>query len=93
MDEMIRAATSLLVLAIDQGTHASRALVFDRHGRTLASGVANIGIAYPQTDWVEQDGNEIVDSVRVAATQVFCPTACRPVMPGERWTCRARRFP
>ena len=60
-----------LVLAIDQGTHASRALVFDRHGRTLSSGVANITITYPQADWAEQDGDEIVNSVRVAATQAL----------------------
>ena len=71
MDERITAVTNPLVLAIDQGTHASRALVFDRHGRTLASGVANIAIAYPRADRAEQDGDEIVDSVRVAATQAL----------------------
>ena len=71
MDEQISAVIQPLVLAIDQGTHASRALVFDRQGRTLASGVANISISYPQADWAEQDGNEIVKSVRVAATQAL----------------------
>ncbi len=71
MDERIGAVANPLVLAIDQGTHASRALVFDRHGRTLSSGVANIAIAYPQADWAEQDGDEIVDSVRVAAMQAL----------------------
>ena len=71
MDEQIAAVASPLVLAIDQGTHASRALVFDRHGRTLASGVANITINYPQADWAEQDGDEIVDSVRAAAAQAL----------------------
>ena len=71
MDELIGAVSSPLVLAIDQGTHASRALVFDRHGRTLASGVCNIAIAYPQADWAEQDGDEIVNSVRAAATQAL----------------------
>ena len=71
MDEPIAGVGPPLVLAIDQGTHASRALVFDRQGRTLASGVANISISYPQADWAEQDGNEIVKSVRVAATQAL----------------------
>ena len=71
MDERIAAVSNPLVLAIDQGTHASRALVFDRHGRTLSSGVANISITYPQTDWAEQDGDEIVESVRMAATQAL----------------------
>ena len=71
MDERIAAVSQPLVLAIDQGTHASRALVFDRHGRTLSSAVANISINYPQADWAEQDGDEIVNSVRSAATQAL----------------------
>ena len=71
MDERIGAVSKPLVLAMDQGTHASRALVFDRQGRTLSSGVANISIGYPQADWAEQDGNEIVNSVRLAATQAL----------------------
>ena len=70
-DERIGAISNPLVLAIDQGTHASRALVFDRQGRTLASGVANISISYPQADWAEQDGDEIMNSVRMAATQAL----------------------
>ena len=70
-DVRIGAASKPLVLAIDQGTHASRALVFDRHGHTLSSGVSNISITHPQADWAEQDGDEIVNSVRVAATQAL----------------------
>ncbi len=68
MEQRISDVNNPLVLAIDQGTHASRALVFDRHGRTLASGMSDIAITYPQADWAEQDGDEIVNSVRVAAT-------------------------
>ena len=71
MVDRIANLSSPLVLAIDQGTHASRALVFDRQGRTLSSGVANISISYPQADWAEQDGDEIVSSVRLAATQAL----------------------
>ena len=70
-DERIGAVSKPLFLAIDQGTHASRALVFDRHGHTLSSGVSNISITHPQADWAEQDGDEIVNSVRVAATQAL----------------------
>ncbi len=71
MDERIGAVSNPLVLAIDQGTHASRALVFDRQGRTLSSGVENISIKYPQADWAEQDGDEIVNSVLFAVTQAL----------------------
>jgi glycerol kinase len=58
-----------LVLAIDQGTHASRALVLDRGGRILAQGARDIGIAHPQPDWAEQDAEEVVSSVFDAAGQ------------------------
>ncbi len=45
MDKLICTVSDPLVLAIDQGTHASRALVFDRHGRAHSSGVAPVTIA------------------------------------------------
>lgn len=58
-----------LVLAIDQGTHASRALVFDARGALVARGEQEIGLARPQPDWAEQDGEEVVASVHAAAAQ------------------------
>jgi glycerol kinase len=58
-----------LILAIDQGTHASRALVVDRAGRILAQGVREIGMAHPQPDWAEQDGEEVVASIFDAVAQ------------------------
>ncbi|MGZ5661234.1 MAG: FGGY family carbohydrate kinase, partial [Usitatibacter sp.] len=58
-----------LYLAIDQGTHASRALVVDRRGAIVAQGAKDIAIAHPQPDWAEQDGEEIVASILDAAGQ------------------------
>jgi glycerol kinase len=58
-----------LTLAIDQGTHASRALVFDARGELLASGVQPIGLERPRPDWAEQSGEEVVASVFAAAEQ------------------------
>lgn len=58
-----------LCLAIDQGTHASRALVFDRRGRTLASGEQEILLAKPRPDWAEQDGEEVIASIHAAVAQ------------------------
>jgi glycerol kinase len=60
-----------LYLAIDQGTHASRALVFDRRGQMLSSGAASVTITCPQADWAEQDGDELVASVQQAAGQAL----------------------
>ena len=77
MDKTASAVPDPLVLAIDQGTHASRALVFDRRGQTVSSGTAAVSIAYPQTDWAEQDGDEIVSSVRTAAAQALMALGAR----------------
>jgi glycerol kinase len=58
-----------LVLAIDQGTHSSRALVFDRGGGVVGRGEREISLARPRPDWAEQDGEEIVESVHAAVAQ------------------------
>jgi len=60
-----------LVLAIDQGTHASRALVVDEAGRAVTRGVREIALAHPQPDWAEQDGEEIVASIFDAVAQAL----------------------
>jgi glycerol kinase len=60
-----------LYLAIDQGTHASRAVVLDRRGRVLASGAQDIGLTRPQPDWAEQDGDEMVASIFTAAAHAL----------------------
>ena len=66
-----------LYLAIDQGTHASRAVVLDRRGRVLASGAQEIGLARPQPDWAEQDGDEMVASIFTAAAQALAALGSR----------------
>jgi len=48
------AATPLL-LALDQGTSSSRAVVFDSRGNLIASASAPLEIHYPADGWVEQD--------------------------------------
>ena len=52
-----------LYLAIDQGTHASRAVVLDRRGRVLAGGSRELALSRPQPDWAEQDGDAMVESI------------------------------
>jgi len=60
-----------LYLAIDQGTHASRAVVLDRRGRVLAGSSQEIGLMRPQPGWAEQDGDEMVASIFTAAAQAL----------------------
>jgi glycerol kinase len=47
------------VLAIDQGTTSSRAILFDRSGSIKAAAQREFTQYYPQPGWVEHDANEI----------------------------------
>jgi len=47
------------VLALDQGTTSSRAIVFDEHGRPLATAQKEFRQFFPQPGWVEHDPEEI----------------------------------
>src|SRR3970282_2354679 len=60
-----------LALAINQGAHASRALVVDEAGRAVARGVREIALAHPRPDRAEQDGEEIVASIFDAVAQAL----------------------
>lgn len=50
------------VLALDQGTTSSRAIIFDRRGRILGSAQREFRQYYPKPGWVEHDAGEIWDS-------------------------------
>lgn len=47
------------LLALDQGTTSSRAIVFDSSGRPVASAQREHTQLYPQAGWVEHDAEEI----------------------------------
>ena len=47
------------ILAIDQGTTSSRAIVFDHHGKIRATAQREFKQHFPQPGWVEHDANEI----------------------------------
>jgi glycerol kinase len=51
------------ILAIDQGTTNSKAVLVSERGDVLARGSAAVGISYPQPGWVEQDPRRIFASV------------------------------
>jgi glycerol kinase len=68
-----------LYLALDQGGSASRALVFDARGVEHASARIEVSDQRPRAGWVEQDPEEVVDSLRRVANsalaQVRAPVA------------------
>src|SRR5690242_7468971 len=47
------------ILAIDQGTTSTRAIVFDADGRPVASAQKELPQIFPQSGWVEHDADEI----------------------------------
>ncbi len=51
------------ILAIDQGTTGSRAIVYDRRGREVASAYEEFPQYFPRPGWVEHDPEEIWRSV------------------------------
>lgn len=48
-----------LILALDQGTTSSRAILFDRHGNIVAKAQKEFQQIYPQAAWVEHNPEEI----------------------------------
>jgi glycerol kinase len=47
------------ILAIDQGTTSTRAIVFDKSGAVEGLGQKELRLHYPANGWVEQDANDI----------------------------------
>jgi glycerol kinase len=58
--------TADLVLAIDQGTSSTKALLVDAAGDIVAAAGVLLSSDYPRPGWVEQSPSAIVDSVRDA---------------------------
>jgi glycerol kinase len=59
------------ILAIDQGTTSSRAIVFDNKLRPKASGQKEFKQYFPKSGWVEHDPEEIWKSVLTTAKQAL----------------------
>ncbi|MGI9456732.1 MAG: glycerol kinase GlpK, partial [Aeoliella sp.] len=59
------------ILALDQGTTSSRAIVFDRHGSIQGVTQQEFEQIYPQPGWVEHDAEEIWRSQRQVMEEVL----------------------
>jgi glycerol kinase len=58
---------SRFVLALDQGTTSSRALVFDRRGRACGAAQEEFAQHYPRPGWVEHDPCDLWETTRRSA--------------------------
>src|SRR5258706_8341863 len=59
------------ILALDQGTTSSRAIVFDHSGGIVASAQQEFRQIFPRPGWVEHDAGEIWASQLTVATQAL----------------------
>ncbi len=59
------------VLAIDQGTTSSRAILFDRQGQIAGIAQREFGQIFPQPGWVEHNPREIMTSVYTTITELL----------------------
>ncbi|MDO4940637.1 MAG: glycerol kinase GlpK [Erysipelotrichaceae bacterium] len=59
------------VLAIDQGTTSTRAIIFDENQKVVKIAQKEITNYFPNPGWVEQDANEIWLSTLAVLAQVF----------------------
>ena len=59
------------ILAIDQGTTSSRAIVFDKKGNTIAVAQQEFTQYFPKPGWVEHDALEIWDTVQQVVRSVL----------------------
>jgi glycerol kinase len=66
------------ILALDQGTTSSRAILFDHQGHARASASQEFKQHYPQPGWVEHDATEIWQSQRAVAEKVLADAKAGP---------------
>jgi glycerol kinase len=66
------------VLALDQGTTSSRALLFDKQGAVRAVAQREFDQIFPQSGWVEHDPEQIVSSQIAVALEALTQAGARP---------------
>jgi len=70
--------TETYILALDQGTSSSRALLFDHAGRAVHQVSQPFPQHYPQPGWVEHDPADLWHSQRSTAQRVLQEAGVRP---------------
>lgn len=62
---------SKLILAIDQGTTSSKAILFDQQGQVIAQQQQEFKQYFPADGWVEQDGEDIWSTTQSVCNKVL----------------------
>ena len=63
------------ILALDQGTTSSRAIVFDEQGMPVSVAQQEFAQVFPQPGWVEHDAGEILATQRAVARDALARAA------------------
>ncbi len=66
------------ILALDQGTSSSRAILFDENGSIFATAQKEFAQHFPQPGWVEHDAEEIWATQEAVASEVVNLAGLRP---------------
>jgi len=68
---MTEGQTVSCILALDQGTTSSRALIFDHEGNVRGNAQKEFRQIYPQAGWIEHDPREILASQTAVAAEAL----------------------
>lgn len=60
-----------LYLSIDQGGHASRAIIYSQQGEIVASAYCEVETEHPEKHFVELNADEVIDSINSSIKQVL----------------------
>jgi glycerol kinase len=68
------------ILALDQGTTSSRAILFDEEGRPVSTAQREFRQIFPQPGWVEHNPKEIFETQRAVAREALQNHKAKDVM-------------
>ncbi|MEQ9809625.1 glycerol kinase GlpK [Streptococcus jiangjianxini] len=66
------------IMAIDQGTTSSRAIIFDKKGQSVSTSQKEFPQIFPKAGWVEHDANQIWNSVQSVIASSFIESGIKP---------------
>lgn len=66
------------IMAIDQGTTSSRAIIFDKAGNHIGTSQKEFTQYFPEAGWVEHDAHEIWNSVQSVIVGAFIESGVKP---------------
>ena len=66
------------IMAIDQGTTSSRAIIFNKKGEKIGSSQKEFPQIFPKAGWVEHNANQIWSSVQSVVAGAFIESGIKP---------------